>query len=161
MRKFIDIVEQSLREGMVAKSAGWYTDRDWRPSDTMMVFHGTSSVLLESILANGINDPNHWGSRPVAEHFANGACNDHGGEPVIIGKKLISFSHANFETDFNMIDFAVFDAETLDERIAAWRDSEQGWQDSLHYYEAIVYSLPVDVDQADILPPINRHPTGR
>lgn len=146
MRKFIDILNEMAS---VISGEKWYKLDDWSLNDAPYLYHGTSSKLVEEIIASGFSDPSHWGSQSVAEFFARGTCNDHGGKPVIFKMPLSEFSTHAFAPDEQMIDFPIF--EDYDWRAEAWEESGQEWLDSLRIYEAVEYHAAQYATEAHIL----------
>lgn len=52
------------------------------------LYHGTSSVHEATILAGGLSRPFATRSLDLAEYYAQCACDDDGGEPIILGFKV-------------------------------------------------------------------------
>lgn len=119
-----------------------------------ILYHGTSSKHIRSILAVGLDAPTHWGSLDIAKFFAKQECHEIGGRPVLIQKPISEFYSDGFRLDENMIDFPVLtDIRGADHGALAeaWEESEQDWQACLRIYESVIYNAPVAVARDEVI----------
>ena len=119
-----------------------------------VLYHGTSSKHIKSIIAVGLTAPTHWGSLEVAKYFARGTCVDHGGKPVLIAKPFSAFYSEGFQVDEQMVDFPVLtDIRGADHGVLAdqWNNSKQDWTACLRIFEAVVYNATVAIERTDFI----------
>jgi len=141
MRKIINVVEITLNTIPIEQQFP-------------VLYHGTSSKHIKSIISVGLSAPNHWGSLDIARYFAKMECNDEGGRPIIIKKPITEFFQSGFQIDENMIDFPVLpDIQGKDDEkmFAEWEASDQSWEDCLRIYESVIYNAFVAVSKNDII----------
>jgi hypothetical protein len=136
---------------------GEFSSKQNITASTTFLYHGTSSALLKGIFKNGdagvLNAPNYWGTQRIAESFADAACDENGGTPIVFKFPLSQFDQSSLEVDHHII--AEPDCFTLNKTSDAlyeeWEKvpGDGTWQDCLRIYEAVVYKKPVPVTKDD------------
>lgn len=114
------------------------------------LFHGTSSNRIPGLLSEGFRGRSHWGTKEVAEIFADRECHDSGGRSVLIAIDLAMLDHDFVTVDGQMvlepINTYAADADDRDLQ-KRWEASGQTWKDCLDIYESLVYTKPFAVTQ--------------
>lgn len=117
-----------------------------------ILYHGTSTTHIDSIFA-GMKPPSHWGTPEIARCFAETACRESGGDPVLVALTLDRFDASHFADDEQMLEFPMVeeigaaDHGILEER---WERSAQTWRDCLTICHAVVYHAPLTVGPGDV-----------
>lgn len=119
-----------------------------------VVYHGTSSNLLNRILDEGIRGPSNWGNRKIAESYAKERAKETGSTPIVVEKQLEEFSTARLRPDLNAVElhplFLYMDDDELDEMADKWEYSNKTWKDSLEIFGCLLYGRDMPVSEEDI-----------
>jgi hypothetical protein len=113
-----------------------------------LLYHGTSSVKLDSILENGIIGPSFWGDEFMAQEFADERARVLGGDPIVFSVSLHRFDQALLEP--NDIGEGIA-AEIDDDAAKALKTSGGTWQESFEITGSVVYRGTMMVTEYDLL----------
>lgn len=109
---------------------------------TQVLYHGTSRRYLPSILTNGLEPPTYWGDERKAHEYANEFA-----DGVVIAIPLSRFDASLLRPNENFVEiYQDEDPELYDE----WMASGQTWQDSLNFFDSVVYHGVLEITQEDL-----------
>lgn len=120
--------------------------------DDIYLYHGTLDILLNEILAHGLRSSSYWGSRRVAEYYAEDE-RGKGHAPILIRKARSAFEEGGLEVDTNSVaepltyTLKAEEEDLYDEFLA----SNGSWQASLEIYESVIYRRAMTVRAEDII----------
>ena len=118
---------------------------------TRYLYHGTVADQMPSILRAGLHAPSFWGSRRMAEHWAQRR-GKYADGIVLIRRKLSEFASEHLFWDELMEEESVwFEYQVEDDKRAACKQAQGYWEESLRILESVIYDLPVKVRAAEVI----------
>jgi len=112
------------------------------------LYHGTSSIKLDSILAEGIAGPSYWGDEFLAQEFAEERASVLGGDPIVFAVALRRFDPSLLEPNDNGEGVAAI----ADENAAQVLNTNGGtWRESFEITGSVVYRGSLFVTEHDLL----------
>ena len=115
------------------------------------LYHGTVADQVPQILREGLRSPSYWGTKRMAEHWAErrGAYAD---GIVLIRRKLSEFDAEHLFWDELMEEEPVwFEYQVEEDQRAACEQAQGYWEESLEILESVIYDLPVKVKAIEVL----------
>lgn len=130
-------------------------------ASTITLFHGTSSVFTNDILANGLFSPYLTDDKEIAEYYAECAVDEHGGEAVILSvvvdqsKDLVKPDYPAYDEPltFYRDEYASSDSEwheMLDEGEIPYPSDENDWATSLETVKSVFVANTIPHDRVSI-----------
>lgn len=119
-----------------------------------MLYHGTSTTHLASIQASMSLASGYYGSRRIAEYYAEEVCDEVGGRPVLIGIPIERFDCLKLAFDRNSLDepltytLGVSEEDVWDEWQAA---EQQDWLACYNIVESVRYNGSVELQDNDFI----------
>jgi len=120
--------------------------------EPQVLYHGTSDVLLPSILKEGLKNPSWWGTEDVASYYAEEVAEEYGGGEIVLAVSLNRFNISKLEPDGNSIaepltyTLGKSEEELWDE----WQKADGTWQDCYRIYGSVIYRNPIKITDRDI-----------
>lgn len=113
-----------------------------------MLFHGTTTENLRSILNEGLTAPSYWGTEDEAFQYADGV--------------MLSVDENELDPDYlapnDLLIDALREQDEDDEGLAEWDASDQSWQTSLRIFGSVRYDSDIRIDDEHITTLAANHP---
>lgn len=118
----------------------------------LALYHGTSTDRAELIFTDGLVKPGWWGTRAMADYYAEDWTGDEGAA-VIIRVPISRFTKSKLYPDHNSIaePITMVLNKQESELWKEWEACRGTWQDSLRIYQSVLYKATIKVTRQDVV----------
>lgn len=112
----------------------------------MILYHGTTSNRIDSILRDGLNGPSYWGDEFIAQEFADERARKDGGEAIIFAVDIRRFDEDRLVAN----EIAEGVAATISRDDAFQLEGVRTWQESFAVTGSVLYLGKLQVTEYDL-----------